>query len=119
MTDDHIVAEIMRITFSGSSGRPIAGTRVWFNADDGTWRPGKSRIAFKVELLLAAADALTQAPVVGCMRGRLTFGRRTLKLHRHDKSRLPFPMACARCAVTSGRIFSHLRAQSGCDPADA
>lgn len=67
MNNDHIVAEIrknskevIRITFSEFNGRPIAGARVWFKADDGTWRPGKSGIAFKIALLPAIADALTQ-----------------------------------------------------------
>jgi hypothetical protein len=66
--NDKIVAEItkytkevIRITLGTFNNRQIAGLRVWFKAEDGSWRPGKAGIAFKVELLLAIAEGLSRA----------------------------------------------------------
>jgi hypothetical protein len=50
--------ETIRVELSEFNGRQIAGLRVWFEADDGTMRPGKAGIAFKVELLPEVNEAL-------------------------------------------------------------
>ena len=66
--NDTIIAEIpknakerIRVTIGTFNSRAIAGARVWFHAADGSWRPGKSGIAFKLELLPAVAEALAEA----------------------------------------------------------
>lgn len=68
MADDRLICEIsknsretIRVTLGEFNGRQIAGIRVWFKADDGSLRPGKAGIAFKVELLPAVAEALAEA----------------------------------------------------------
>jgi hypothetical protein len=53
--------EVIRVTLGDFNGRPIAGARVWFRADDSGWRPSKAGIAFKVELLPAVAEAMARA----------------------------------------------------------
>ena len=63
--------EVIRITLGTFNNRPIAGARVWFKADDGSWRPGKSGIAFKIELLPAVADAFAEAVAAARASGAL------------------------------------------------
>ena len=53
--------EVIRVTIGEFNDRPIAGARVWFKANDGSWRPSKTGIAFRLELLPAVADALAEA----------------------------------------------------------
>jgi hypothetical protein len=76
--DDTIIAEIaknsrevIRVTLGTFNNRPIAGARVWFKAADGRWLPGKSGIAFKVELLPAVADAFAEAVATARASGAL------------------------------------------------
>jgi hypothetical protein len=76
--NDTIIAEIpknfretIRVTLGTFNNRQIASARVWFKADDGSWRPGKSGIAFKVELLPAVTDAFAGAVAVARASGAL------------------------------------------------
>jgi hypothetical protein len=62
--------EVIRITLGTFNNRSIAGARVWFKAAD-SWRPGKSGIAFKVELLPAVADAFAEAVAAARASGAL------------------------------------------------
>ena len=68
MADDQVIAEIpknsrelIRVTLGTFNERPVAGLRVWFRAEDGSWRPSKTGIAFHVRLLLRLAEALGRA----------------------------------------------------------
>jgi hypothetical protein len=65
---DKIVAEIkknsretIRVTVGEFNGYQLAGVRVWFRADDGTSRPGKAGLSFKLELLPDVVGALVLA----------------------------------------------------------
>jgi hypothetical protein len=78
MLEDTVIAEItknsrevIRVTLGAFKNQQIAGARVWFKADDGSWRPGKSGIAFKIELLPAVVDAFTEAAAAARARGAL------------------------------------------------
>jgi Transcriptional Coactivator p15 (PC4) len=75
---DKLVAEIpknpresIRVTLAEIYGKEILSIRVWFKAEDGGWRPGKSGIAFRLDLLPAVAEALalavTQARATGLL----------------------------------------------------
>jgi hypothetical protein len=66
--NDKIIAEIpknsqetIRVTIGTFNNRPIAGLRVWFRAEDGSWRPSRSGIAFHVRLLPQLSEALLNA----------------------------------------------------------
>jgi hypothetical protein len=63
--------EVIRITLGTFNNRQIAGARVWFKAADGSWRPGRGGIAFKVELLPAMADAFAEAVAAARASGAL------------------------------------------------
>jgi hypothetical protein len=63
--------EIIRVTLGEYSGHQVAGARVWFQAEDGSWRPGKSGIAFRVALLPAVAEGLEKAIAEARRRGSL------------------------------------------------
>lgn len=39
----------VRVTLSMYKGVPLLGLRVWFKADDGTYRPGKDGFSVRVE----------------------------------------------------------------------
>jgi hypothetical protein len=77
--DDTIVAEIpknqrevIRVTLGIYKDHQIANVRAWFRPNGGeTLFPGKSGIAFRVELLPAVADALTEAVSVARESGLL------------------------------------------------
>jgi hypothetical protein len=72
--NDMLVAEIPKrevVRVTDGHRRQIAGARVWFRADDGSWRPGKGGIAFKVELLQAMADAFAEAVAAARASGAL------------------------------------------------
>lgn len=53
--------EEIRVGLQDFKGRQIAAVRVWFQAEDGSMRPGKDGLNFKVELLPELADALAKA----------------------------------------------------------
>jgi Transcriptional Coactivator p15 (PC4) len=65
---EHLICEIpknsreaIRVTLGEySNGRSIASVRAWFQAEDGSWRPGKAGIAFRVALLPRLAEALAR-----------------------------------------------------------
>ncbi len=53
--------ETLRVTLGEFNGWAIAGIRIWFQVADGSWRPGKKGIAFKIDLLPAVSEALAVA----------------------------------------------------------
>lgn len=62
--------EVIRITLQEFKGVPLCSVRVWFEAEDGTMRPGRDGLNFRQELLaditegmLAAVEALSGRPV--------------------------------------------------------
>lgn len=61
--------EEIRIGLDEYEGRPIFSARVWFEAGAGDWRPGKSGIAFKIELLPDFAEGVSQALEAAQARG--------------------------------------------------
>jgi hypothetical protein len=63
--------EVIRITLGTFNNRQIAVARVWFKEGDGNWLPGKSGIAFKVELLPAVAEAFAEAVAAARASGAL------------------------------------------------
>ncbi|TCR60957.1 PC4/YdbC family ssDNA-binding protein [Bosea sp. BK604] len=66
---EHLIATIeknrteqIRVSLAHFSGHDICSVRVFFEADDGTWRPSpKAGLAFKVDKLPGLVEALTQA----------------------------------------------------------
>jgi Transcriptional Coactivator p15 (PC4) len=65
MANERLICEIpknsreaIRVTLGEYNGRAIASVRVWFQAEGGSWRPGKAGIAFRVALLPRLAEAL-------------------------------------------------------------
>ncbi len=52
---------MIRVSLGEFQGRPIASVRVWFEAADGTMRPGKDGLNFKVELLAGLAEGIAAA----------------------------------------------------------
>ncbi|HZH10568.1 MAG TPA: PC4/YdbC family ssDNA-binding protein [Microvirga sp.] len=68
MTDDILVATIrknsreeIRVSLGEYQGHTVAHARVWFKAADGTMRPSRSGLAFRVDLLPEIARALSEA----------------------------------------------------------
>jgi len=61
--------EEIRVVLDEFNGRPIFSARVWFEADDGLMRPGKSGIGFAVDKLPDFADAVSLALEKGRARG--------------------------------------------------
>jgi Transcriptional Coactivator p15 (PC4) len=53
--------EEIRVSRSDFNGHDLVNLRVWFKAEDGSKRPGKSGIAFRISLLPEVAAALSQA----------------------------------------------------------
>lgn len=53
--------EVIRVQLQEFQGRPIASIRVWFEAADGSYRPGKDGLNFKVELLQDLAEGIQAA----------------------------------------------------------
>ena len=51
----------IRVSLSQYNGHDLLNMRVWFEADDGSMRPGKAGMAFKVDKLQAFADGVDQA----------------------------------------------------------
>lgn len=64
--------EEIRISFDVFNGHQLFNARVWFEAEDGTMRPGKAGLAFKVDRLAefhAAVDkSLAEARARGLVR---------------------------------------------------
>ena len=61
--------EEIRISLSTSNGHDLANLRVWFTADDGQMRPGKSGLAFRLDKLPAVIEALGQLEAEARRRG--------------------------------------------------
>jgi Transcriptional Coactivator p15 (PC4) len=53
--------EEIRVSRSDFNGHDLVSLRVWFEAEDGSKRPGKSGIAFRRSLLPEVGAALSQA----------------------------------------------------------
>lgn len=53
--------EEIRVSLSEFNGHQLFNIRVWYRADDGDMRPGKSGLAFKVDKLPDFADAVSLA----------------------------------------------------------
>jgi Transcriptional Coactivator p15 (PC4) len=53
--------EEIRVSRGEFNGHDLVNLRVWFEAEDGSKRPGKSGIAFRITLLPEVAAALSQA----------------------------------------------------------
>lgn len=51
--------EEIRVVLSTFNGHRLFNARVWFDAEDGTMRPGKAGIAFKLDKLDEFAAAVT------------------------------------------------------------
>jgi Transcriptional Coactivator p15 (PC4) len=52
--------EEIRIGRSEFKGHDLVSIRVWFEGEDGAMRPGKSGLAFRVELLSEVSAALSK-----------------------------------------------------------
>jgi Transcriptional Coactivator p15 (PC4) len=52
--------EEIRIGRSEFKGHDLVNIRVWFESEDGTMRPGKSGLAFRIELLPEVSAALSK-----------------------------------------------------------
>jgi hypothetical protein len=52
--------EAIRVPLGDFKG-PIASSRVWLRAEDGSWRPSEAVIAFHIRLLPRLADELGKA----------------------------------------------------------
>ena len=50
--------EEIRLSLDDFKGQQLVNLRVWFTAEDGTMRPGRQGIAFRLELLPAVLAAL-------------------------------------------------------------
>lgn len=68
MTDDTLIATIrknsreeIRVSLGEYQGHSVAHVRVWFKAADGSMRPSRSGLAFRVDLLPEIARALSEA----------------------------------------------------------
>jgi hypothetical protein len=79
---DHIVSTIrknareeLRIGLSDFNGYDLANIRVWFQADDGTMRPGNKGLAFKLAMLPEVIAALQQLETEARRRGLIGEGR--------------------------------------------
>ena len=68
-----VVAEIAKnyhekvvVSVGAYRGTPLAQLRIWFRAEDGSWRPSKSGIAIRPALLPELAEAIQCA--IECAR---------------------------------------------------
>ena len=55
--------EEIRVSRGEFNGHDLVNLRVWFETEDGSKRPGKSGIAFRISLLPEVSAALSQAAV--------------------------------------------------------
>lgn len=62
----------IRIGLQEYEGRQIASLRIWFKAEDGTMRPGKDGLNFRVDLLPELHVALAEAVRAADAEGLLT-----------------------------------------------
>lgn len=60
--------DVIRVTLQEYQGRPICSIRVWYEADDGSMRPGRDGINFKTELLPELAEAVLAAAAEAAAR---------------------------------------------------
>lgn len=64
--------EEIRVSLDKFKGSDLFNLRVWFEADDGQMRPGKSGLAFRVdklpEFITAANAALAEAKTKGLLK---------------------------------------------------
>lgn len=77
MTDRHIAtipknsSEEIRVTLGEFNGHKLFNARVFFKADDGSMRPSKSGVAFKIDKLADFAAAVNEACTVAKREGLL------------------------------------------------
>ena len=64
--------EEIRVVLGEFNGRQIASARVWFEAEDGSMRPGKAGLGFKIALLPAVVEALQKAEAEARQQGLLS-----------------------------------------------
>lgn len=62
----------VRVTLSMYKGLPLLGLRVWFKAEDGTYRPGKDGFSVRVEQGPALRQLLEEGLMHAVKRGFLT-----------------------------------------------
>jgi hypothetical protein len=53
--------EEIRVSLGEYQGRSVAHMRVWFEAGDGSMRPSRSGLAFRIDLLPEIAAAIVEA----------------------------------------------------------
>lgn len=63
--------EEVRISLDVMHGRRLFNTRVYYEADDGTKRPGKPGLALRLECLESFAEAVTSALMTAKAKGYL------------------------------------------------
>ncbi len=67
MTDKRIASirknarEEIRVELTTYNGRRLCNVRVWFEADDGSYRPSKAGVTMRADLLKEFADAAQSA----------------------------------------------------------
>lgn len=61
--------EEIHVTLSQYGGHDLFNARVFFEAQDGTMRPGKAGLAFRLDTLPAFAEAVQQALTEAKARG--------------------------------------------------
>lgn len=66
--------ENVRVALDEFNGHPVVSARLWFRADDGSMRPGKSGLAIGVRHLPALAKALNDALALATDKGLVTDG---------------------------------------------
>lgn len=64
--------EEARVTLDTFAGRSLVNVRVWFQAGDGIWRPGRVGIAFAIHQLPTLESAVIDAARIARERGLLT-----------------------------------------------
>ena len=75
MTDDIIgtihknAREEIRVSLGEFNGHQLLNLRVWFEAEDGSMRPGKSGLAFRVDRLEEFHKTIGHALVVAKRKG--------------------------------------------------
>lgn len=75
---EHVIATIpknrreeLRVSLGEYRGHQLVSLRVWFEAQDGTMRPGNSGVALKVEALPELVAAIIEAERVALATGLL------------------------------------------------
>lgn len=53
--------EQLRVTVGTWQDRPVVSARVYYKADDGSWRPTRKGLAVSIEMLAQLIEALVQA----------------------------------------------------------